>query len=131
MNDSSNTGRVRRYLLIGSGAIAGIVLIGWVWMVALAPSPTDFAGGAHVALTGYHGADPTGIPPELRSASLIERGEYLARAADCAACHTADGGAPYAGGRAFVLHTALVADNMVMLCGAWLSLVLLRRASPS
>ncbi|HJZ21431.1 MAG TPA: cytochrome c, partial [Bradyrhizobium sp.] len=29
--------------------------------------------------------------------------EYLTRAADCAACHTAEGGAPYAGGRAFVL----------------------------
>jgi mono/diheme cytochrome c family protein len=31
------------------------------------------------------------------------QGEYLARAADCVACHTAEGGAPYAGGRAFVL----------------------------
>ncbi|MBB2495358.1 cytochrome c [Aquipseudomonas ullengensis] len=28
----------------------------------------------------------------------IERGRYLARAADCAACHTAEGGAEYAGG---------------------------------
>ncbi|PWK39417.1 cytochrome c [Pseudomonas sp. OV226] len=28
----------------------------------------------------------------------IERGAYLARAADCMACHTAPGGAPYAGG---------------------------------
>ncbi|MFW0756806.1 c-type cytochrome [Pseudomonas sp. H11T01] len=28
----------------------------------------------------------------------INRGEYLARAADCMACHTAPGGAPYAGG---------------------------------
>ena len=27
------------------------------------------------------------------------RGEYLARMADCAACHTAPGGQPYAGGR--------------------------------
>jgi mono/diheme cytochrome c family protein len=30
----------------------------------------------------------------------IARGEYLARAGDCVACHTARGGAPYAGGRA-------------------------------
>ena len=30
---------------------------------------------------------------------LVERGRYLVRAADCAACHTADGGAPLAGGR--------------------------------
>ena len=28
----------------------------------------------------------------------VKRGEYLARAADCMACHTAPGGAPYAGG---------------------------------
>ena len=30
-------------------------------------------------------------------------GEYLTRAADCVACHSAPGGAPYAGGRAFAL----------------------------
>lgn len=30
----------------------------------------------------------------------IARGAYLARAGDCAACHTARGGQPYAGGRA-------------------------------
>ena len=28
----------------------------------------------------------------------VKRGEYLARAADCMACHTASGGAPFAGG---------------------------------
>ena len=32
------------------------------------------------------------------SQSLIERGEYLARAGDCVSCHTANGGAPFAGG---------------------------------
>lgn len=30
----------------------------------------------------------------------VERGRYLAAAGDCAACHTAEGGQPYAGGRA-------------------------------
>ena len=39
----------------------------------------------------------------LKDASLIERGRYLIRAADCEACHTAIGGQPFAGGRAFVL----------------------------
>jgi mono/diheme cytochrome c family protein len=29
---------------------------------------------------------------------LLERGKYLARAADCVACHTVEGGAEYAGG---------------------------------
>src|SRR5437867_433545 len=28
----------------------------------------------------------------------VERGEYLARAGDCVSCHTAAGGAPFAGG---------------------------------
>lgn len=34
------------------------------------------------------------------SASLIEKGHYLATAGDCAACHTASGGKPFAGGLA-------------------------------
>jgi mono/diheme cytochrome c family protein len=34
---------------------------------------------------------------------VVRRGEYLARAADCEACHTAKGGTPYAGGLALVL----------------------------
>jgi alcohol dehydrogenase (quinone), cytochrome c subunit len=34
------------------------------------------------------------------SPALVARGRYLAQAAGCAACHTAPGGAPYAGGLA-------------------------------
>ncbi len=36
-------------------------------------------------------------------AALADSGEYLTRAADCAACHTAPGRAPFTGGRAFKL----------------------------
>ncbi|WP_408736923.1 c-type cytochrome [Acetobacter conturbans] len=36
-----------------------------------------------------------------QAAPSVERGEYLARAADCEACHTVPGGVPFAGGRAF------------------------------
>src|ERR1700691_4216476 len=103
MNNSPKTGRAGRYILIGIAAIIAVVLIGFLWMVVLAPHPMDFAGGPHVALAQYRGQDPTGVPHELASAGLIERGQYLARAADCAACHTAEGGVPFAGGRAFVL----------------------------
>jgi mono/diheme cytochrome c family protein len=102
MNDSPSTSR-GRYALIGIGVILVVVLIGLLWMVVLAPRAMDFAGGTRVALTQYHGEDPTGVPKELKGASLIERGQYLARAADCEACHTAEGGVPFAGGRAFVL----------------------------
>lgn len=36
-------------------------------------------------------------------AALIARGEHLATAADCAACHTTEGGKPFAGGLPFKL----------------------------
>lgn len=36
----------------------------------------------------------------LKDPALIARGAYLATAGDCAGCHTAQGGAAYAGGRA-------------------------------
>ena len=71
-----------------------------LWIV-LGPGPMDFAGGKRVALGT--GPSPTGVPSELANASLIERGQYLARAADCLACHSTEGGEPFAGGRPFVL----------------------------
>ncbi|TFY96943.1 cytochrome c [Ramlibacter rhizophilus] len=47
--------------------------------------------------------EDTSAPPPGRPAaatpSMVERGAYLARAGNCMACHTARGGAPYAGGR--------------------------------
>ena len=82
--------------------IIGVALIVLGYFV-FGPKPTDFAQGKRVALEQYHGQDPTGVPAELKSASALERGEYLTRAADCMVCHTAEGGIPYAGGRAFVL----------------------------
>lgn len=44
-------------------------------------------------------AIPPGAAPADGTPAQIERGAYLARAGNCAACHTARGGAPYAGGR--------------------------------
>ena len=38
--------------------------------------------------------------PAPADAALVARGEYLVRAGDCGACHTAPGGAPFAGGEA-------------------------------
>jgi mono/diheme cytochrome c family protein len=87
------------WIFLGVVAIGGIVAAYDVF----GPRPTDFAGGKRVALGEYAQGDPTGVPPELKSASAIERGEYLTRAADCMVCHTAPGGVPFAGGRAFVL----------------------------
>jgi mono/diheme cytochrome c family protein len=42
---------------------------------------------------------PAASAPAAASADQISRGEYLAHAADCVACHSAPGGAAYAGGR--------------------------------
>lgn len=42
---------------------------------------------------------PATEPPLASSPALVQRGAYLARAGNCMGCHTARGGAPYAGGR--------------------------------
>ena len=39
-------------------------------------------------------------PNPSAESAVIERGQYLATAADCGACHTAPGGKPFAGGLA-------------------------------
>jgi mono/diheme cytochrome c family protein len=80
--------------------VLALVAIGWI---VLGPGPLSFAGGSTVALEDYKEATPTGVPAALANASPVARGEYLARAADCEACHTVKGGAPYAGGLVFRL----------------------------
>jgi mono/diheme cytochrome c family protein len=67
------------------------------------PGPLAFAGGSTVALADYKDTNPTGVPATLAKADVVKRGEYLARAADCLACHTAPGGQDYAGGLAIEL----------------------------
>jgi mono/diheme cytochrome c family protein len=50
---------------------------------------------------------------DLQSFERVERGRYLAVLADCAACHTAPGGQPYAGGLALLTPFGkLVAPNI-------------------
>jgi mono/diheme cytochrome c family protein len=85
------------------GIVVVVVLVAGVSWWIVGPGPMDFAGGKRAALTNGSGPGPTGVPVGLANASLIQRGEYLTRAADCAACHTTDGGQPFAGGRPFVL----------------------------
>jgi len=45
-------------------------------------------------------AIPATVLAQGTTFTTLERGRYLVAAGDCAACHTADGGAPFAGGRA-------------------------------
>jgi len=94
----------RKRLTLSAVVLAGsgTVILSALAYMALGPGPSDF-GGPTVALDRYRGPDPTGAPASLASADLITRGEYLTKAADCAACHTAKGGKPFAGGRPFKL----------------------------
>jgi mono/diheme cytochrome c family protein len=102
MSGAEQSGRTKRYLQWFLAAVILVVVSVFAWIV-FGPGPTDFAGGRHVTLATYQGQNPTGVPPELKAASAVERGEYLTRAADCAVCHTAKNGVPFAGGLAFVL----------------------------
>jgi len=74
--------------------------IGAALYIVMGPGPLDFAGGHHVPLGTQGVADPSGVPASLKQASAIERGAYLARAADCVVCHTAPDGIDFAGGLA-------------------------------
>lgn len=72
-------------------------LIAWAIAVAALGS---IAGAAFFAANLLRGK--TGGPVQMLNApaDVVARGKYLAQAADCAACHTAPGGAPFAGGLA-------------------------------
>ncbi len=74
-------------------ALAGAALlcVGALLMHAL------LGGGDLRALPPTGGAAAT---PASADAALVQRGAYLARVGNCAGCHTAPGGAPYAGGQA-------------------------------
>lgn len=91
----------RRILTIVVGIVVAAGLIA-VWVIR-GPDPMAFAGGPRVELKDYKDANPTGVPKALAQASAVERGEYLAKAADCMVCHTTQGGKEYTGGLGFKL----------------------------
>jgi mono/diheme cytochrome c family protein len=113
MNTSAQRGRVSHTILLALAVIVVVAVIAASYIV-LGPRPTDFAGGKRVALSDYHEQDPTGVPAELKSANLVERGEYLTHAAHCVVCHTAKDGVPFAGGRAFVLPFGTIYSTNIM-----------------
>jgi mono/diheme cytochrome c family protein len=86
-----------RRIFLSVVAIVVVALIAGIWFVR-GPGPLAFAEGPKVALADYRGANPAGVPAEFAQASVIERGAYLTKVADCAACHTAPGGKEYTGG---------------------------------
>jgi mono/diheme cytochrome c family protein len=102
MNSTPPARGARRHpILIAIGVLVLVVVIALFFVVG--PGPMAFSKGRKVDLANYHAANPSGVPAALEQASMIKKGEYLAKAADCLVCHTAKGGEAYAGGFAFVL----------------------------
>jgi mono/diheme cytochrome c family protein len=75
---------LRRVLLVA--VLLALALLAWWLLRPLGHAPVPRSASAVSEAT-------------LRDPALIARGAYLASAGDCAACHTAQGGRPYAGGR--------------------------------
>lgn len=70
------------------------------WLGATVALAMLAAGSAYVAATRLAADEaPAGPVAGERSEAMVERGASLARAGNCAGCHTTAGGAPYAGGR--------------------------------
>jgi mono/diheme cytochrome c family protein len=81
-------------------AVVAVVGVAVLAFYATRPGPMAFAAGKAVALSAYDG-HPTGVPADFSATDPIARGRYLTQAADCQACHTVEGGTPFAGGRPF------------------------------
>ena len=77
--------RARALTIVGALGVAGAI-----------SAACFFFWPASIEAVQATNAQPTGY-------ALVAKGEYLTKAADCAACHTAPGGKPFAGGRAFKL----------------------------
>ena len=70
-------------------------------MILLVVSVIVLALAAVVGVQTFY--DPGSDAPAVTvtdAAQQIAKGDYLAHAGDCMACHTKRGGAPFAGGRA-------------------------------
>jgi mono/diheme cytochrome c family protein len=83
-------------IVVGVIVAIGLLVLAWA---AIRPGPMAFAGKA-VPLSDYS-AHPTGVPADFQQTDPLAHGRYLTEAADCQACHTAEDGKPFAGGRPF------------------------------
>ncbi|WP_346778693.1 cytochrome c [Burkholderia sp. Ac-20353] len=77
--------------------------------------------GMTVTFAGAQAADPA-LPTDR--AKLLERGEYLARAGDCIACHTVPAGKLFGGGRPMetpfgTLYSSNISSDKATGIGAW------------
>jgi len=94
-----------------------------LWLLALL-----FAGAAAVWALNVRDEPDINIAdaPEAADEGLVARGAYLARAGNCAACHTVRGGSPYAGGRGIdtpfgAVYSSNLTPDVKTGLGAWSS----------
>jgi mono/diheme cytochrome c family protein len=84
--------------IVGVVVIVALALVAWL---VFRPGPMAFADGKRVELAAYTAGKPTGVPADFTESDPLARGRYLSEAADCEACHTAEHGERFAGGRPF------------------------------
>jgi mono/diheme cytochrome c family protein len=117
--------------------VAAMVAAIVVAQAAAAPTPVPGPGGGGTVIppapANLPTADaPTWGPPgaaspfvaDAASADPVARGRYLAVAGDCETCHTAAGGAPWAGSRPIftpfgAIYTANITPDVATGIGAW------------
>jgi len=106
-------------IIVGVIVLLGALFLAWA---AIRPGPLAFAGKG-VPLAQYTGGKPSGVPAEVQGDALA-RARYLTEAADCEACHTAEGGKPFAGGRPFdtdfgTIYTPNITPDLETGIGQW------------
>jgi mono/diheme cytochrome c family protein len=97
-----------------------------LWTISAATATLGVVAAALLALNLRSEAELAATETLQLSPALAARGEYLARVGNCMACHTTQGGAPYAGGRGIetpfgVVHSSNLTSDAVHGIGAWTS----------
>eukprot|EP01036_Dinobryon_divergens_P039868 gene39868-52623_t len=97
-----------------------------LWTISCALAAVGMAAAVVVTLN-LRGEEPLPATETLQSTpALVQRGEYLARVGNCMACHTTQGGAPFAGGRGIetpfgVVHSSNLTPDKAHGIGSWTS----------
>jgi len=117
---SSSSAGKRVGIVIAVIVVIGLAVLVWA---AIRPGPMAFANDKTVALADYSG-HPTGVPADFTDTDQLARGKYLTEAADCQACHTTEGGAPFAGGRPFetqfgTMYSPNITPDIATGIGSW------------
>lgn len=97
-----------------------------LWTISFVLAALGIAAAALVTLN-LRGEEPLPSTETLQSTpELVARGEYLARVGNCMACHTTQGGAPFAGARSIetpfgVVHSSNLTPDKAQGIGNWTS----------